>query len=184
MKTLESSLKRQKSAMTFWKICLVVSILLIGTVFLPEEISLDEAAFGLAFIGIVTAVISFTMVRVYKKRKILLETMTDTDTFIDFWECPDRYESNKGQPVPAYFSKAGFFYMGQPFYLKSYECTIVKGDIIDDEGPALAVTYTTPSTRSWATRHKSHVNIPIPADKMNSAMYLSTYYSNTGNRNA
>lgn len=183
MRTLEKSAENQKRATKFWWIFLVISVLLIGTVFLPEEIGLGEAAFGLAFIGIVTAVISIVMIRVVKNRKGLLESLADKESLLDVWECPDRYDNNKGQPVPALFSKTGFFYMGKPYCLKSYECIVQKAEIVDDEGPALSFHYTVPSSRAGAARHKSVENIPIPEGKMNAAISLAAYYTEAGSKN-
>ncbi|MEL7610777.1 MAG: hypothetical protein AAGU74_14890 [Bacillota bacterium] len=183
MRTIEKSIKNQKSATKFWWVFLLISLLLIGTAFLPEEIGLGEAAFGLAFIGIVTAVISIAMLRVYKNRKGLLESLADRESLLDVWECPDRYHNNKGQPVPAHFSKTGFFYLGKPYCLKSYECIIKKAEIIDDAGPALSFHYTVPSSRAGAVRHKSVENIPIPEGKTDAAISLAAYYTEAGSKN-
>jgi len=183
MRTIEKSIKNQKSATKFWWVFLVISALLISTVFLPEVIGFGETAFGLAFIGIVTAVISIVMIRVFKNRKGLLESLADKESLLDVWECPDRYDNNKGQPVPAHFSKTGFFYLGKPYCMKSYECIINKAEIVDDDGAALSFHYTVPSSRAGASRHKSVENIPIPEGKMDAAIFLAAYYTEAGSKN-
>lgn len=106
-----------------------------------------------------------------------LASLFDKQSILDVWKCSDRYNENKGRPVQAYFSVKGVFYAGEPYPLKSYECVITGAALIDDEGAALSVIYTVPSSRTCTRRHKNVINIPVPEGKEESAERIAEYYA-------
>ncbi len=178
MKTLEESRKRQRNAIVFWRIFLMISWFAVLSPALADKLISFDASMAAAFLGIVCVVISLVMIRVFNTRIKLIIDLSDPDSLMDAWDVEDRYHENQGRVQQAYFSKCGVFYAGRPYPLKSYECTIVDARIMDDEGPCLSITYTTPNSRMGSARSKRKLNIPIPDGKSDSATKLANVYAN------
>lgn len=177
MKKAEQVLRNQKNAILFWWIFLIISVLMILSPSIADKLISFEASMAAVFIGIVTFIVSIAMIRIYNNRKRLMMSLFNSSDLLDVWECPDRYNLNKGNPIQAYFSKNGVFFAGKPYTKNSYACIIQGAQIIDDEGAALSIIYTVPSSRMGSFRHKQTVSIPIPEGKEEAAGKLIYYYS-------
>ena len=176
MRTIEQSLKNQNIGLKLWWGFLAASILLILSPAAADWLISFEFSMAAAFVGIVMAITSMVMIRVYHNRKKLVASLFDNQSLLDVWECIDRYDENKGRPIQAYFSVMGIFYGGTPYPLSSYECTVNEVNLIDDMGPALSIVYSVPSPRNGALRHKHTVSIPVPDHKAEAARNLVGYY--------
>ena len=179
MRTIEQSYARQKNAVKVWAVMICVSVLLILSPAAADRLISFEASMAAAFVGLVMVIVSITMVVVYTNRKKLVASLSDGGSILDVWECADRYGENKGLPILAYFSVKGVFYAGKPYPLKSYECTIVGAELIDDGGCALSIVYTVPNSRNGALRHAQTISIPVPEGKEESAMNIAGYYTSS-----
>ena len=168
---------KSRKMVKFWSILLCVSILPVLSPAVADRLISFEASMAAAFIGLIMVIISIAMIVVYKNRKKLLASLFDKQSILDIWECSDSYDENKGLQIQAYFSVKGVFYAGRPYPLKSYECVITGTELIDDEGIALSVVYTVPSSRSGARRHKNVINIPVSEGKEESAKKIAGYYA-------
>ena len=178
MRTIEQSLKNQNAALKLWWVFLAVSVLLILSPGAADWLISFEFSMAATFVGIVMAITSMVMIRVYHNRKKLVASLFDRQSLLDVWECSDRYDENRGRPIQAFFSVMGIFYAGTPYPLNSYECTVNEIQLIDDMGPALSVVYSVPSPRNGALRHKHTVSIPVPENKAEAARNLVGYYFN------
>lgn len=177
MKTLEQSLSNHRRAVKGWRVSLVLACVAIFAPMLADSVLDFDVTMALSFSGLVVAPTSYMVMLVYKRRLQVIASIANGAESLAQWLCEDRYDFNKGQPTPASFSRSGFFYGGQPYCVYSYDCQIKSGRIIDDEGPALSITYTVPSTRNGLRRHKSVVNIPVPEGELETAHRLAEFYS-------
>jgi hypothetical protein len=178
MNTVERSLKKQSNGVKLWSIILFVSAFLIFSPAFADRYITFGATMAAAFVGLVMLIVSIVMIRVYNNRKNLVLSLFDKHSLIDTWECVDRYNENKGLPIEAYFSVKGVFFAGNPYPLKSYECTIIGAELIEDKGTALSIIYTVPNSRNGSRRHKSVLNIPVPEGKEASAKNIADCYCN------
>jgi hypothetical protein len=110
MGSIQECRKTQNRAIVFWRVFLLLSLLAILSPAVADRLIQFEVTMALAFFGIVCAVTSMVMIGVFKHRRKLIESISETGSFLDAWEVQDRFGEHQGKVVPACFSREGVFY--------------------------------------------------------------------------
>ncbi len=182
MKSLARSEKGQRKARAFWRIVLVVSLLLLASPVSEDRLVPFETTLAAAFVGLFFFIIALVMLSLYRKRSRLLKSLLDPAQVLESWDSPDRFKDNHGDPIPAVFGRTGLFYAGQPYCIRSYDCTFASASVENDGGPVLRIVYTVPNSRNGAVRHKSTLDIPVPETRIDAANRLAQFYSEASRR--